>query len=1108
MTNEARHSKLFNWVLGILLGCFALVFAFHLFSFSELSHRLFAKRVQHAVLKVDDRLQQSKRAVSTAFSEWNQEGAFPLDDLSLSKGVALFVYYGDTLVYWNDNHVEPKLLRKRMNLATDTLIDLNCADYLASYLLFEDYHFYLYSLINTHYPIENEFFVNRFLPIFGRHHLAFSNLESPGAYPLRARDGALLAYFSLSFPSIGTSANLSLLVFCFLLMLLCAYLLVLRNFVEKHQARAVPKQQPVQGAKARFVVACLVFYLVTGLLFLFLFRYCFSTGFFIPTTMRLDNCLVLLFLGVLGMVTCVLLLMRRYQKIFHDRGTVLVTILHFLLLGWLLTVIYDIEYQKFENQQVKELAVSLSDERDPGFEAAFDQFVEAAQCDTVFHQMMLSEDVMDVVVKDYLRSFLFDSVMNKYNVSVTLCNPGMELVLQPYNTVQDCDQYFLSKVSENHGFQVGNGLYFVDNNTLDPNYLGAISISWSDTLDLSTLYLEFSKPIVPQSFGLPSMLKDEHSLLPWDYSVACYRDSLLVYKFGSYIFPTYLSDYHHALNEFSVGRKMRHYVHQADDTKVVALCLDRRGFMELTAPFIVFFLPMLVVFLLVYFVGFGTKGHPLTNSLSRKFQMMVLVTLSVSLLMAGVVSVYFINRLNNQKTNDFHFERTRSLLMDITEEVDFSFLRMPGFRSMLDEILRHYSETFFTDINVYDLDGRMLSTTAPEMMDLRLQSSLMDAEAFRNMRGERVLYYIHDEQLGKAVYQSAYIAIQDEAGNTMAYLNTPYFTSNSALRSEILNYTLTYINAIVLVILLSLLVVWCLSRRITSPLTELQEKMQLMSLNKRNELIEWRSNDEIGALIEQFNLLVLDLDRKVAELKRTTTESAWRSVARQVAHEIKNSLTPMRLSVQMLQRHIENGDDNLDEHARRTAATLIEQIDALSDIASSFSSYAKLPEHHPQPFDLAELVGNLVHLYSNEENITLHYDCNPDTDFTFVGDKTNLNSAIGNILKNAVQAIGAKDDGRIDVALKAVADKFVISIKDNGKGIKEEYKSQIFMPNFTTKSGGSGVGLSLAYNIIQMAGGTLTFESEEGKGTEFVVEVDNGKTENGKRKTENTFADE
>ena len=1099
-------------MLGILLGCFTLVFAFHLFSFSELSHRLFAKRVQHAMLKVDDRLQQSKRAVLDAFIAWNQFGDFPVEDIALSKGVDLLVYYGDTLVYWSDNRVEPKLLRKRMGVASDTLIELNCADYLACSLLLSGYHFYLYSLINTHYPLENEFFVNRFFPIFGRHHLSFSNLDAPDAYPLYSHDGTLLAYYSLSFPALGTSANMSLLVFCLLLMLLCAYLLVLRNLIDKQQScfekqssHSEEKQKPHKGAKAWFVIACLLFYLLFALLFLFLFRYCFSTGFFIPTTMRLDNCLVLVFIGVLGMVTGVLFLMRRYQKVFHDRGTVLVTILHFLLLGLLLTMIYDIEYQKFENQQVKELALSLSDERDPGFESAFDQFVEAAQHDTVFHQMMLSEDVMDVVVKDYLRSFLFDSVMNKYNVSVTLCNPGMELVLQPYNTVQNCDQYFLSKVSDNHGFQVSNGLYFVDYNTLDPNYLGAISISLSDTLDLSTLYLEFSKPIVPQSFGLPSMLKDEHSLLPWDYSVACYRDSLLVYKFGSYIFPTYLSDYHHALNEFSVGRKLRHYVHQSDDAKVVALCLDRRGFMELTSPFVVFFLPMLIVFLLVYVVGFGTKGHPLTNTLSRKFQMMVLVTLSVSLLLAGVVSVYFINRLNNQKTNDFHFERTRSLLLDITEEVDFSFLRMPGFRSMLDEILRHYSETFFTDINVYDLDGRMLSTTAPEMIDLRLQSSLMDPEAFHNMRGERMLYYIHDERLGKAVYQSAYIAIQDEAGNTMAYLNTPYFTSNSALRSEILNYTLTYINAIVLVILLSLLVVWYLSRRITSPLTELQEKMQLMSLNKRNELIEWHSNDEIGALIEQFNLLVLDLEKKVAELKRTTTESAWRSVARQVAHEIKNSLTPMRLSVQMLQRHIENGDDNLDEHARRTAATLIEQIDALSDIASSFSSYAKLPEHHPQPFDLAELVANLVHLYSNEENITLHYECDPDTDFTFVGDKTNLNSAIGNILKNAVQAIGAKDDGHIDVALREVADKFILSIKDNGKGIKEEYKSQIFMPNFTTKSGGSGVGLSLAYNIIQMAGGTITFESEEGKGTEFVVEVESGKwkVESGKWKVEN-----
>ena len=207
-----------------------------------------------------------------------------------------------------------------------------------------------------------------------------------------------------------------------------------------------------------------------------------------------------------------------------------------------------------------------------------------------------------------------------------------------------------------------------------------------------------------------------------------------------------------------------------------------------------------------------------------------------------------------------------------------------------------------------------------------------------------------------------------------------------------------------------------------------------------------------------------------------------------MAHEIKNSLTPMRLSVQLLQRNIENGNAS-PEQIQRTSATLIEQIDALSDIASSFSTYAKLPENHPQPLDLAELVGNVVNLYDNTENIEFHYNYDSSKDHTFNGDKTNLNSAVGNIIKNATQAIGNKPDGRIDVTLQAAEKVFVISVKDNGKGIKEEDKKMIFVPNFTTKTGGSGVGLSLTYNIVQSAGGTITFESQEGVGTEFVIHL-------------------
>ena len=278
-----------------------------------------------------------------------------------------------------------------------------------------------------------------------------------------------------------------------------------------------------------------------------------------------------------------------------------------------------------------------------------------------------------------------------------------------------------------------------------------------------------------------------------------------------------------------------------------------------------------------------------------------------------------------------------------------------------------------------------------------------------------------------------------------------------------------------------------LTQRLTKPLALIQDNLGRLKIDQKNEPIEWASNDEIGALVKQYNQLIVELEKSAAELRRTAAESAWRGVARQVAHEIHNSLTPMRLSVQMLQRSAEQQDNPVAERIQRTSSTLLEQIDALSDIASSFSQYAKLPVNNPQPLDLAELVGNLVNLYDNADNIEFKYEFDPAKDHTFNGDKTNLNSAIGNIIKNATQAIGTKPDGRVEVKLKSTENSYVISVKDNGKGIKEEDKKMIFVPNFTTKTGGSGVGLSLTYNIIQSAGGTITFDSREGNGAEFVI---------------------
>ena len=1081
---SGKHPYIIDGLLVLLLIGLGLVLGFHRFSFSSTSHDLFARRVQKVLLHEDDLVQQTKTDVIYHLDHWNHAGVFPV--ISIPEDLLIYVYRGDSLVYWNSNLVEPKMLRKRVDSPTDTLVNLNNGDYLVSSDHYGVYSFYVFSLVNTTYPIQNDYFVNRFLPIFGNHQLHFgSDLDG---YALYSRSGKLLTYFTIDFPSVNASPNLSLLLTCSMLAILCVYLLCLRFFVRFFRNRW-------RFFSTRLGVVLLgVVFLVFSILSLWWFRgLCqsfFGQHFFIPNGLKLDHSALALFLFILLVFTMVFFTVRVFVRSgmgWKNWNEALVQVILFVLWSVALTLVYNSEYKRFENQRLQRLAQDLSEERDARFEVAYPVFLDALHNDTVFQTMVLSEDVMEEVVEDYMRSFLFDTVMLEYTVSLTLCDPGQELVVQPYDMIADCETYFWDKIHTNNGLDLGHDLFFMDYNSLDPSYLSVFT--FSDSMPSKTMYLEFTKPITAQGFGLPKILQHERSVLPLDYSVACYKDSLLVYKVGSYIYPNYLMDYQHKINEISYGRRLKHFAYQSDPSKVLAVCTHRRGWMELTAPFAMFFFALLFLYLLVYLLGGIRSQKPIANTWRNKFQMMVLIALGISFLVVGPISVIFMRGLYTQKANDYHFERTRTLLLDVMSEVDFSFLRQPGFKTALDEILRHYSETFFTDINIYGLDGKLLATTSPELTELHLLSSLMNAEAFHNMQGEKTLYYIHDETLGKAVYQSAYISIQDGSGKTLAYLNTPYFASQSELRSEILNYVLTYVNIILAIIFVILPLVLLLTRRFTYPLTQLQEKMRQVDLNKSNELLEWKSKDEIGDLIGQYNQLVVALEKSAAELRRTTSETAWRGVARQVAHEIKNSLTPMRLSVQMLQRSMENGTDSMDERVQRTAATLLEQIDALSDIASSFSRYAKLPENHPAPLDLAELVGNVVNLYDNAENIHFSFVVDKEQDFTYQGDKTNLNSAIGNIIKNAVQAIGSKPNGRIDVSLKALNDKFSISVKDNGKGIKEEDKPQIFLPNFTTKTGGSGVGLSLAYNIIQSAGGTIRFESQEGVGTEFVIEL-------------------
>ncbi len=764
-------------------------------------------------------------------------------------------------------------------------------------------------------------------------------------------------------------------------------------------------------------------------------------------------------------------------------------ILAVLLLSMLGTYLYYHYQSKREDEMMIESAQRLTVKRDSSFEDSFVDFQYKLQNDNNLREMIFDEsNVLADVVLGYTKNLLFDDNMKAYTTSLTIYSPGEEITIQPEEIVVDCEKYFADILANNRSEKISDNLYFIDYYTLDPNYLGMVDVMSLDSLVTRTLYFEFYRPIAPEGFGFPKMLKDRNSLVVDDISVACYRDTLLVYKNGRYLFPSFLGDLEVEGNQFKMSENDKLYALPYGENDTLVISVPRKSWSEITAPFGVIFLALLVPFTLICLL-LRPKHNQKHSSLRRKLRALVLWSLVISFFAVGPVSVIYMRSLYNQKTSTSQFETIRTLSLEMQNDLDFERLFALNSRETWSEILHNYSSTFFTDLNLYGTDGRLIATTREEIYDHFLQAPLMNAEAFKHMNTNKALYYIHDEMLGTASYESAYVPLTDPNGNPWAYLNTPFFTSKADLHREIVNYVLTYLNIILLLLGVALIFVLGITRRLTKPLQLIQNKMREVKIDRPNETIDWHSNDELGALIEQYNDLVVKLEQSAAELQRTTTESAWRGVARQVAHEIKNSLTPMRLSLQLLQRSVDSGTENMDERIKRTSDTLIEQIDALSDIASSFSSYAKLPENDPKPLDLAELVGNVVNLYNSSENIAFSYDFDPNQDHNFLGDKTNLNSAISNVIKNSVQAIGPKSDGRIDVSLMASEQKYLISIRDNGRGIKEEDKKQVFLPNFTTKTNGSGVGLSLTYNIIQSAGGRITFESQEGEGTVFVIEL-------------------
>ncbi|GIV37937.1 MAG: hypothetical protein KatS3mg032_2316 [Cyclobacteriaceae bacterium] len=469
-------------------------------------------------------------------------------------------------------------------------------------------------------------------------------------------------------------------------------------------------------------------------------------------------------------------------------------------------------------------------------------------------------------------------------------------------------------------------------------------------------------------------------------------------------------------------------------------------------------------------------GHTLT--LSTRIQLMLNFSFFLSLTVVSAVTLGVTARAVQRQLNADFQNRSVNLAKELSawlnESGNGQGMDLPG-----NEFLRKV-RLMGVDANLFSANGKLLAATQPLIFEYQLQAPVAAPAVIKRMHaGEPA--FVTSDRIGGLSFYSAYAGIYlGEQRTLVAFLQIPYFRSQRE-EEELQTGVLANILTVFLLLLVLLSVVSLIaSRFVVRPLTLIAKQLGKVSITGINLPLEWRSKDEIGMLVQQYNHMLDKLKQSVAELERTHRERTWREIAQQVAHEIKNPLTPMKLILQQLQRQAGDTDARL----RRQVDALLEQVEVLDGIATSFSTFAKMPEPVMEPVDLISLLDGVVRLYREAGAVTLETRLKQ----AFVkGDAKLLHRIFSNLVLNAVQAAKPGESARVTIRVLSGNASFRIEVEDNGVGVDEALRDKIFLPHFTTRKSGSGLGLAIARQGIGHMGGTISFTSAIGRGTTFTV---------------------
>lgn len=757
-----------------------------------------------------------------------------------------------------------------------------------------------------------------------------------------------------------------------------------------------------------------------------------------------------------------------------------------------------IHLSKLKEEVNKEfLAKKLSKERDPVAEFLFEEIERKVKSDTIINNGIStywdSKDELD----RYIIDKYFGGYWKKYDVNViTACQQIDTILIEPDNINVNCLTFFNDKIEKetDSPFETNKSLNFLYSDEGVSSYLSKIKIN-TDT-NTYYLFIELFPKIFSKTEGYPELLLDEKNMVDPintnQYSYAKYKKGKLIDNIGKFNYSIVLNKGFRFNNDGfykTTFDEAYHIVYQSDKNTAIILSSPQKSFFNYITTFSYFFI---ITSLLVLFVGLFYRISPFNwqlalSDFSTKIQLFIIVSIFLSFILFGWATTYYIKKQNVEKNRGLLTEKVQSVLIELEHKL--------GDRKVLDETmfdemtyyLIKFSNVFYTDINLYDINGDLLSSSRPEIFDRGLVGVQMDADAYRAMHLLKKSTFTHNENIGEMNFLSTYVPFRNNKNQILAYMNLTYFAKQNELENELSSFYTSLVNVYGLLFLITAIIAVFFANYISEPVRLIKNKISALQLGKSSELLEWQSNDEIGALVFEYNKKVLELEQSAQLLVQSERESAWREMAKQVAHEIKNPLTPMRLSIQQLERLAKDDTQDLSERIERTAKTLIEQIDTLTKIANEFSNFAKMPKANEQEINLIPIIETTLDLYHEEEpEISLIDNC--DGVAMLLADKDQLSRVFNNLIKNAIQSIPSNVEGKILVDVSSKENLLLVKISDNGVGISEDKKDKIFVPNFTTKSTGMGLGLAMVKNIVENANGKIWFDTKENEGTVFYLE--------------------